>query len=85
MSYIIYQIYALLMIPKKKENFINTILYNRIANLQTTAVYWYVNPSVPDAPNFCISAFEKRLSETERSKNVVDSFKTSCGVFYIIN
>ena len=26
-----------------------------------------INPSVPDAPNWRISAFEKRLHETERS------------------
>ena len=30
-----------------------------------------LNPSVPDAPNWRISTFEKRLHETETSKNVV--------------
>ena len=36
-----------------------------------------LNPSVPDAPNWRISVFEKRLHETETSKNVVGSVKRS--------
>ena len=39
------------------------------------------NPSVPDAQNGRISAFDKKLHATERSKNVVDSVKTSGSVF----
>ena len=38
------------------------------------------NPSAPDAPNWRISVFEKRLHETETSLNVMDSVKRS-GVF----
>ena len=29
-------------------------------------LYFFINPSVPDAPNLHITAFEKRLRETER-------------------
>ena len=42
-------------------------------------------PSVSAAPNWRISAFAKRLRETQRSQNVVDSVKTSGVGFSIIN
>ena len=40
-----------------------------------------VNSLIFDAPNWRISAFEKRFRETERSINVVDSVKMSGGGF----
>ena len=44
-----------------------------------------VNPSVPDVPNWRISAFEKKLCETEWSNNVVHNVKRSGRGFSIIN
>ena len=48
-------------------------------------IFFAFNSAVHAAPNWLISAFETRLRETERSKNVVGIAKTSGRRYSIIN